>query len=284
MLDDTHSTRQYYGEKPAPGEALSLSLFIGPGSFMYAVSTGQFKTIAEIGHVKDGQAGDGAEPGPEKLSSWIHNFFLQRRQFEKVNIAVLNRMFTLVPEAYGQQDLKPLLEFAVGSSELKNTSVHRVKGVLFCHSIGHELISYLEKTFANASIRHAGAVSLGLLFSQHSLADCQVFLNVGDSAIELCIKDSQSVLLYNVFPYENNEDILYYVLFALEQFNLDPQQVKTGVAAQRPLQDELVEALKKYIRHIRFCVADPSVKLEGELLSLPGHYFFTLLNQHLCEL
>lgn len=284
MLDQTYSTRQYYGEKPGPGDALSLSLMIGPGSFMYAISKQQFKIITEIGHVQGAPAGDLAEPDPEKLSVWVQNFFLNRKSFEKVNIAVLNRLFTLVPEAYGQQDLKPLLEFASGSPEIKNTSVQQVKGIHFCHTVSHDLVNYLEKTFANAAIRHAGAVSLGLMFSQHSLADCQAFLNIGDATLEVGIKNAGELLFYNVFPYENNEDVLYYLLFAIEQFNLDPRQVKVGVAAQRPLQDELLATLKKYIRHIRFCVTDPSVQLSGDLLQLPQHYYFTLLNQHLCEL
>ena len=284
MLSETYSTRQFYGPQSGPAEPLSLSLLLGPGAFMYAVSSGQFKTITEIGHVQSAQPGYFAEGAAEKLPALVQNFFLQRKPFEKVNIALLNRQFTLVPEAYGQGDLKSLLRFASGSAEVKNAAVHQLKGIHFCYTAGHDLVNYLEKTFANASIRHAGAVNLSLFFSQHSLAPAHVFLNIGDGCMELCIKENNELLFYNVFPFETNEDILYYLLFTMEQFRQDPLLIKLVVAAERPADDELFKGLKKYIRQVSFCVHDRLVQLNGELQQLPQHYYFTLLNQHACEL
>jgi hypothetical protein len=284
MLSETYSTRQFYGPKPGPGEPLSLSLLLSPGAFMYAVSSGQFKTITELGHVQSAQPGYFAEGAAEKLPALVQNFFLHRKPFEKVNIALLNRQFTLVPEAYGQGDLKSLLRFASGLAEVKNTTVHQVKGIHFCYTAEHDLVNYLEKTFTNASIRHAGAVNLSLFFSQHSLAQAQVFLNIGDGCMELCIKENNELLFYNLFQFETNEDVLYYLLFTMEQFRQDPLQVKLAVAGERPPDDELLKSLKKYIRQVSFCVHDPSVQLNGDLKQLPQHYYFTLLNQHLCEL
>lgn len=284
MLSETYSTRQFYGPKPGPSEPLCLSLLIGPGAFMYALSSGRFKTVTEIGHVHSAQPGHFAEGTAEKLPAVVQNFFLQRTPFEKVNIAVLNRQFTMVPEAYSQGDLKAMLGFASGSAAVKTAAVHQVKGIHFCYTAGHELVNYLEKTFTNASIRHAGAVNLSLFFSHHSLAQANVFLNIGDGCMELCIKENNELLFYNVFQFETNEDILYYLLFTMEQFRQDPLQVKLMVAAERAADDELFKSLRKYVRQVGFCVYDPSVQLNGDLQQLPKHYYFTLLNQHLCEL
>jgi len=70
----------------------------------------------------------------------------------------------------------------------------------------------------------------------------------------------------------------------VEQFALDPHAVFLAIAGEQPADDLLVKSIRRYVKHVDFCVTDPSVRLKGELLVLPQHYYFTLLNQHLCAL
>ena len=88
----------------------------------------------------------------------------------------------------------------------------------------------------------------------------------------------------SVFNFSNNEDILYYLLFTMEQFELNPLHAKLVIAAQIPASNELITSIKKYVKHVSFCVHNNSLNLTGDLLQLPQHYYFTLLNQHSCEL
>lgn len=285
MTSEAYITRNYYSEKPSGAEALSLSLVVAPGSFMYAISTNNFKNIVELCHVEITHLANSAFDITDKISFLVNNYLLHQKKFEKVNVCFLNNEFTMMPEVFAENtDVKPLLKFATGTEQVRRSLQHKLKNLSFCFTIEMELINYFEKTFPNVSIRHLGAVSIGLFFSQHSLLNSNVYLNIGDGYIELAAKEKNELIFYNVFSFENNEDILYYLLFTLEQFNLDPLHVKLSVAAQRSLSDELIKSIKKYMKHVYFCVCDPSVKLNSDLADLPQHFYFTLLNQHLCEL
>jgi hypothetical protein len=147
-----------------------------------------------------------------------------------------------------------------------------------------ELITHLEKVFPNSSIRHSGAVNLSLFFSQHSLIQKNLFLNISEGSIEISVKEGNELLFYNVFNFQSDEDVLYYLLFTMEQLQLNPLHVKLAIAAQKDVSDDLIKNIKKYIKQVDLCVSDASVNLKGELASLPKHYYFTLLNQHLCAL
>jgi hypothetical protein len=216
---------------------------------------------------------------------FINNYQLTQKKFDKVNIALLNHDFTLVPEAYGDAvSLKSIMQFSAGGGPVKTVLRHHVKDIQFCYALQPEIGPFLERAFPNASIRHGGAVTISLLFGHRSLELQDLFLNVGDGFIEIASRNGKELLFYNLFSCESDEDILYYLLFMMEQFNLEPLQVRMGLACQRPVNDELILNLRKYIRHVEFCVTDPSVRVKGELLSLPQHYYFTLLNQHLCAL
>ncbi|PBQ34484.1 hypothetical protein CNR22_22780 [Sphingobacteriaceae bacterium] len=285
MTSEAYITKHYYSEKPANGEVLSLSILIGPASFVYAISTQNFKNVIELCHVEITHLANTTFDLTDKISFLVNNYLLHQKKFERVNVSFLNTDFTMLPEAFSQvEDIKPILHFATGVELVKRSLKHSVKNINFCFTVESDLLNYFEKTFPNASLRHQGAVSMSLFFSQHSLKNANLYLNIGDGFIELAAKDKTEVLFYNVFAFENNEDILYYVLFMMEQFNLNPLHVRLSVAAERNANDSVIQSLKKYIRQVEFCVSDASVKLNGELASMPQHYYFTLLNQHLCEL
>lgn len=285
MLKEAYITKQFYSEAPFPEGPYSLSMFISDHSFIYAISSSDSKSVFELCHVQLTNSTFTSDQRIEQFSFLIQNYFLAQKKFEKVNIAFLNHDFNLVPEAFAPENsLKPMLNFTTGISPTKGSSAHQIKGVKFSYAVDIDLLNYFEKTFVNATTRHAGAVGLSLLFSQHSLVGANVFINIHDNHLELAIKENDGLQFYNVFNYTSNEDILYYLLFTMEQFGLNPLQLKLSVAGQLPVSDDLIKSLKKYIKHVSFCVHDPSVKLSGELLQMPQHYYFTLLNQHICEL
>lgn len=284
MLSNAYISKYYHSTDVKGDQALCLSMVISHNSFVYAISVNNFKSVVEICHVQFTEA-QHVMGFKERISFLIQNYFLDRKKFEKINIAILNTDFAMIPEGYADQEsLKPLLKFTIGGEQVKNVLQHTVNGIKFCYSPDTELDMYLEKTFPNASVKHAGAVGIHLLFGQQSLKNCDLFLNIYDEFIELAAKNKNDLLFYNIFNYDTNEDILYYLLFMMEQFGLDPLTMRLGIAAQRPVDDDIFKSIKKYIKQVDFCSPDPSVILNGDLSKLPGHYYFTLLNQHLCEL
>jgi len=285
MTSEAYITRQYYTEKPVKSEPLFLSVLVGPASFMYAISTADFKNITELCHVEITHLANKAFDITDKISYLTNNYLLHQKKFEKVNVSFFNHEFTMVPQAFVmEEDMKPLLKFATGTEEVKRSLRHNLRNINFCFTIEQELISYFEKTFPNVSIRHLGAVSVDLFFGQHSLKNANLYLCIADGYIELAAKQKNELLFYNVFDFENNEDILYYLLFMMEQFELNPLHVRLSIAGERNQSDDLIKNIKKYIKQVEFCVTDASVNLNGDLSSLPKHYYFTLLNQHLCGL
>ncbi len=280
---------QYYKEKliltnkTAGKEAAALSLFISQSSFIFAVSANNFKDIIQIGHIEISNAPGLNQSFSEKIVFLLNNYQLAQKKFEKVIISVLNKDFTIVPEAYSNSsDLKEFLSFSSGITEIKNPLTHTIKNVKFCYVFEQELSQALERLYSHAIIKHAGAINNELFFSNHSLVNANLFLTINDGFIELAAKQKSDLLFYNVFNYENNEDILYYLLFMMEQFNLNPLQIKLFISGQLPTDDSLILSIKKYIKQVNFVVHNPDIKLEGELQILPKHFYFTLLNQHLC--
>ena len=284
MISEQHKVKYHYAPISSVESPLFLSLFISSNTFIYSISTHQFNQIIELGHIEIDNSRSTFSIS-NHYSYLIETYLLNQKKFEKVNIAILNSDFTIVPEAYSStSELKSLLNFSNGNFQDIQTFIHQFFDFKFYFSTNIELLGLLEKTFPNASIRHSGAVLINLMFGQHSLIGSDLFLNILDGFIEIGIKENNKFLFYNVFNFDTNEDILYYLLFTMEQFNLNPLLVKLTVACHFPVTDELINNIKKYIKNLNFCIADKEIHLNEEISKLPQHYYFTLLNQHLCEL
>ena len=281
---------QYYKEKLnltnktafKENDKASLSVFISQSSFIFVITNQNFGVIHQLCQIELINLPGGWNL-TEKIGFLINNYQLTQKKFEKIIISILSKDFTIVPESYSDAiEIKELLTFSTGLSEIKNPHFHTINNINFCYSFDQELIQNLEKTFAQAIIKHSGAINIELLFSNHSLINCDLFLIINDGLIEIAAKSNNNLLFFNVFSFENNEDVLYYLLFMMEQFSLNPLSTRLLIGGQVQTNDSLIISIKKYIKHVEFVVHNSNLKLEGELNKLPQHFYFTLLNQYLC--
>jgi hypothetical protein len=284
MTNETYTTKYHSGLKGPQNGPLSLSLLVGQNTFMFAIFSENNTRCIEVAHVQIN-----TNSSPSELSDTsaflINNFLLHQKKFDKVQLSLLSADFTMVPLAFSHNpDLKPFLKLNTGISDAFSTRNHNLNGLNFSFAINHLFLANLESTFRNISIRHAGATSINLLLNHHSLQNTKLFLNIHDSCMELALKENNILVFYNNFRYENNEDVLYYLLFTMEQFELNPSYIKLSIGGQVDISDDLVKSIKSYVKQVSFCVHHSSIKLDGDLASLPHQYYFTLLNQHLCEL
>lgn len=284
MNNEAFITKYHASLKQAYSGSSNLSILFGQNTFMFAVLSEDYKHCIELGHVEI-NAGSMASDPSDTLVFLIHNFLLHQKKFDKVQLSLLSGDFTLLPEAFAANtDSKTILNFAAGFSKAAITRQHHLSGLNFLYAVDQKLMTVIENTFLNVSVRHAGASSIDLLMSHHSLLNTNVLLTIYDTSFELLIKEHNKLIFYNNFRYENNEDILYYLLFTMEQFGLDPLHTKLSLAAQMETSGDLARSIKKYVKQLSFVNHLPSLSLEGEMTNLPQHYYFTVLNQHVCEL
>ena len=221
----------------------------------------------------------------ERLSFFSRNFFLQKRNFEKVLVTVLNSDFTLLPISFSEDNhLKDYLNFASGDTSDKHVFSHVIDDFRFCYALDANLRSVLENNYNAVFIKHQGAVNLHLFFNHRSFAETPAALFLGDGVLQIMFKQNEKLVYYNVFHWTSIEDVIYYLIFALEQFGFDAAATNLALIGEISLESELVKSLKKYLKRIYPVVTGEPLKLHKELAQLPGHFYFTLLNQHTCEL
>lgn len=289
MINEAYTVKNYLKKSSLPNQKCNLSLFLSTNSLLFIEFGEDFKSIIELSDIEFNTSNNLSLTLIERLEFLFSNYQLIKN-YNKVYISILNSHFTLIPNAYkNQNNTSDILKFGTGLTTAVSVIEHSITNLAFCYALPLELKQLLEKTFPIAFIRHSGAVILNLFNTLPALINFDLFLNINYKIIEIAVKQKNDLQFYNVFNYQTNEDIIYYLLFTLEQLNLNPITVKVVIAGQIETEGNLISSIKKYIKFLNFfsntTPAFTSTNAhQNELDKLPPHYYFSVLNQHLCEL
>jgi hypothetical protein len=110
--------------------------------------------------------------------------------------------------------------------------------------------------------------------------DYRVFLNTRNQQAQIAVFDRQNLLYYNAFQFENDSDLLYFVLLAYDQFRLSPEITPLTVSGTITQDTELYQLLYRYIRTIRDARLPGNTPLTAGTEGLPEHAFFDLFSLH----
>lgn len=117
----------------------------------------------------------------------------------------------------------------------------------------------------------------GILFNTD-----QLFIDIHDQYFDLLLTRNAEPMLFNSFNYGSVTDILYYILNALQQCQLDKNVLQTTVSGNLVDDPRLLEAFSKYIPNVSILNYAPLSQLVRSE-ELNNSCFVHLLNIHRCE-
>jgi hypothetical protein len=88
--------------------------------------------------------------------------------------------------------------------------------------------------------------------------------------------------LHNSFTIDTKEDLLYYLLFALEQMGMSVEKIELILLDDILKSDEKYNLLYQYVRNISFGNRPENLNFSKELESIKSHQYFCLFSQLLC--
>lgn len=110
------------------------------------------------------------------------------------------------------------------------------------------------KDIENSEFRHASTLLLeDLIKENHERTDdVRVYLNVKSNSFEMVALRGAKLLFDNIFRFKTKEDFLYFVLFSMEQLNIDVEITPVYFMGMIEKDSQIVELVTRYIRDVRF--------------------------------
>ncbi len=164
--------------------------------------------------------------------------------------------------------------------ELKNTGSANV------YYLPNPLAEKVKEFWPNARIVHYSTAlieSLTVNF-KNKLADNELFADVHEENFDLVYFKENRLFYANNFLYHTKEDFAYFLLSAMEQLSLNPEEVELHLLGNIDKDSEIYQLIYQYIRQIDFIQENKNFHYSYLLDNLRRHRFYTLFNVLQCEL
>lgn len=152
------------------------------------------------------------------------------------------------------------------------------------YAIPDNLIRYFEQRFEKCSFWHAVYPwTLDAMTRWNNDEKTRLRARITDSSFDLLLWRNKRMEYANTFEYSNAEDFLYYLLFAIEQLELDTEEVELILSGQIVKTSPLFEYAWKYVRHVSFDTGVEKKRRSYVFNEIPEHFYPALTRMHLCE-
>ncbi|MSP84403.1 MAG: DUF3822 family protein [Flavobacteriaceae bacterium] len=174
--------------------------------------------------------------------------------YDEVIVLHDSNLDTFVPTALFDEDF-------LGSYLQYNTKVFETDFFAFDalsnYEINHVYIpfvninNYLLDQFVTFNYKHTNSILVSkLLELSKNVDEKEVFVHFSANKFEIIIVQNQKLLLFNSFNFVTKEDFIYYLLFATEQLNLNPENFKVSLLGKISEESELFQIAFKYVRNV----------------------------------
>jgi hypothetical protein len=223
------------------------------------------------------------------LQEIAENIPLIKQPFSSVRLMIENNRSTLIPAPlFDPAEKESYLEFIHEKEDGTETLYDHLQqlGIVNVYGGSAKLLEAGMEIFPGAKIFHHSTALIESLWMNYKnrISRKKVFIHVRENDFDLLVFDGKQLNYYNAFHFQAPTDLIYYVIFVMEQLTLNPEETEVVLMGNIEKESELYDLLYRYIRNIEFIKRNTAFKYSYVFNEIPPHYFYSLLNLRLCGL
>lgn len=214
---------------------------------------------------------------------WLKN------SFKQVKVAYDGKKATLVPGLlFDPNDKEKYFKF--------NFKLNEDEHIFYDHlmpldawqvfTVPGPVMKAAKEIFPRSKVVHFSSILIESVWVNYKnrINSPHVFLHVREPLFDIMIFDGRQMKYFNTFLFQNPEDVVYYLIFVLEQLNFNPETIPLVLLGNNEMVEGLSELLLRYVRHIETGRRNEAYRYSYILNQLPPHTCFPLLNIFSCGL
>ncbi|MAU25360.1 MAG: hypothetical protein CMC34_01055 [Flavobacteriaceae bacterium] len=195
---------------------------------------------------------------PKELLKTLKKGFKENNElsnsFSSVKIIHYNNLSTVVPE--------PLFDKNNALSYLKfNSKILQNDYAAYDEIFNNECVNvyipyvninnYIFKMFDSFVYNHYSSIILEKVkLNEKNTTTPSLYLNINSNHMELIYFVKNKLTFYNRFDFSTKEDIIYYLLFTIDQLKLNPEEIPLVITGNISEDDDNYQIIYKYIRNV----------------------------------
>ena len=202
------------------------------------------------------------------------------QNFKSKSISFVNFANTLVPfELYKKEDKENLfaLNHELNDEVLLEDNLR--EEIINLHAVPKLFFQTIKNILPAATLRSQTSILINN-FTNLNLKVETMFLYLKDSFVNIVVTKGKNLLFQNKFNYVTKEDLLFYVLFSIQELNFSNEDINTIVYGN--VTEDEFSILYDYIRNIKYGNKLKDISCSNEFNSIENHCYSILYRQFLC--
>ncbi len=209
--------------------------------------------------------------------------------FRMVKIAYDGKSSTLVPSALfdpGELDRIYRFNFSLNPGEVVFADHLMPLDAWQVYAVSESILEPARTLFPKNKIVHSTSLLIESVWINYKnrINTPHVFLNVREHLFDLMVFDGHQMVFFNTFPFQNPDDVAYYLIFMMEQLNFNPEITPLILLGSVDIGDALSDLLHRYVRNTTTGRRNEAYRYSYILNQLPPQACFSLLNFFSCGL
>jgi hypothetical protein len=176
--------------------------------------------------------------------------------FSNICVIHVNELSTLVPKPLFNEDF--LADYLKFNAKILKSDYISYDDILSNGSVNVyvpyvNINNFIYEKFGAFTYKHVSSVLIEqILILEKNSETKKVFTHISSNHFEIIVIDKGHLIFYNTFEYSSKEDFIYYLLFAAEQLQLNPEKLNLVFLGDVVKDDDIYNIAYKYIRNISF--------------------------------
>lgn len=208
--------------------------------------------------------------------SWL------KKKYKSITVGIYTTISTLIPEDhFNEKSLGHYLDFNFSNLTTSKYlfQAETIQGLKSknIYAIEKKLVDLVKKSFPNAVIKDSNSSFLTFVLQESvKLDNAVVYINIVKNTLQIAITKNGTLQIHNHFHFTNNEELIYDLLYVLDQFEIDKEWTTVHLFGDIQKEDTLYTQINKYISKLYLGRKPTDKKFGFKISMLPSHQYCNL--------
>ncbi len=223
----------------------------------------------------------------EKIADIQDNDEFLTCEYKSVLFSYQSPKYTLIPgPLFNSDKLRTYFEFNHYLDDLDEIHYNMLRSTDACNIfvVPAELSGIVSRSFGNVNFFHqvTPMVENGLVNRGGKSPQKVALVNIYGNYADVLVIEGERLLLCNTFPWKNDDDLVYFILYVYEQLKLKGSETPLIISGEMQKNSKVYQMLKSYIRNTGFEKRNDYFIYSYTFNDVESHRFINLFNLRLC--
>lgn len=272
---------------PGSYDHIILSVELLPGGFSFALSDSLQLRYYSLEVFQADKPILSQQSIVKLLRSLVKSTSYLQQPYKRINLACFFQPLVLVPgNVHDREEQEAAYQFScklpMGHS-LRVDSLSRLDA-FGIFAIPDDVQSFLDEVFPSNKMVHSGSACIESMISalEYENWHPDMVLHIRSSSFEVILFEKETLRYYKHFPYQDIDDLLYYLFYVLQQLRKDALNMQIMLAGEINVNSNVYDRIASYFKKVKFIGRNETYTFTPGFDSIPNHYYFNLLNLNSC--